>query len=1391
MPIRTDRRSLTAPASTAGASPSTGRRIGPTAAVAATTTTPGLTSALGIAPATAVDLASHSKPGRLPGPLNFILDLASATNRSVADAIQHPLHAIPGNAKAPGIRELMAHPEKHPYISQVLNEKGALNWVPKAYGLRTAAGFASDIFLDPSTYITFGAGAGLNAVSKSAGRAAAFQAIELAAKDGQVPLHLVARAAVEDALAQTLAPKTLKANIRVPFSRSKDINIFETGIAHRVGAAAKGRLPETVSADTPAFIKQVIGTDRGINRLAYAAYQDTRRVASPLEHDVKTQAGHLNEVIAQAAKDAGLSRKQADEMLWWHAQSPATHAIPEALQPALEAAKTLFAQVEHADIQAGVLTRDRLLENYLPHLADSQKGNRVLRSVYAQRSTDKLYDPFFTQERLAKTPEAFKKAGEQHGFTPEHNLAKLFEARAKASIRARQFRAVSDALKNVEGYKPPPHSTVAARAAFEEAKAGAAEARAKLDAVMAPRPTAAIHAETKAAQEELRAAKADYERLLALGVNTHGIRAAKYRLMLAERKAAGQKAYALRAAQEQALPEFQRLMASARATGARLPKPTGAKITMPADLKVLSSKLRRFRTKIKGEAKKLRDSVAPDLRAEAKRRRDSYRPSLQDTKSKRSVKGPGLHHSHSQNFDSNQGRMKFNGGNENSGVHYRTKAEGGGRKNLTDYENDYIAELAMRVERNGIGDLPPNERVIYEATQQANELNMLAYEIDSAFQHASGGAFGELDANAGLTRLRELADSLVGSTVTRDMRAQRTRAAGGLPQAQGLEAVSPRAQAAIERYFTGPANTLRNRAEEVRTGAEADVVAAIRNADAQVARAKRAVEKVSKGPNPAIRKEARRRLVRAQADARNARLALERARAGYEGNPREVLSAFRGMLKAAEAEKTAGKKLGALERANMLLELRPGRPTTPEEWQALQDGWTLVGSGSELARGVKLPTDVAAGINEVHKLISPILSDDPMRVAGRFIAGFTSRWKVLALLSPGYHVRNQIDDGIRAFMAGARNPRSFAQAARILKGGIHEASETATIRIGKKTYTHAEYLRRARAYGVIDAGFVRTEVMSSGQSDISKTFWGMHTPGRGRTSQLSSHVGNYRENVNRLGTFIELEKSGRSPLVAARRTREFLIDYGEVGRFVDAARKFVFPFITYPSKVIPIYARELARHPGFYAHLGALENTLNQAAGNPDLTQLQAYNRSSFAVPLPGAVRSLLGVSPGSAAIVNPNGLLGVGSLDMLDPHKNALVSNIGGSLLNPMLRVPIEIGTQRSLYFNSNLSRLATAPQFLKWAHDAGIPVPTYVPPGGNGSERGKTDYTGKAVPGYSSYMAELLGMLPVYSQSSRVTSPDSASRANALAKILFGIPISSYDATRQAGYAATHQRG
>lgn len=1360
------------------------------------TSVPGATSALGIRTPSAALRGQASRPGRLPGPLNDIITAASVPAYLVGNIIRHPLDSRTWTASG---LDYYHDPKLHTLPGQALRQQHLLDWVPTKYGLRTGVAFAGDIALDPTTYISGGAGVSAHALEASATRAAAIKVIEDSIKaNGSATLEHVARAQAAEALAKIGLKPTVRLNFRVPFTRGKEVPIFETRGFHAVGAAAKKGIDKLPGTDTLGggvdILGQILRTDRKLHPVVNEVYQGLRRYAGALERDNKHASAELNKLITDVAHEAGIKPRLANEAIAKWLDNPEKYQLPAGLEKAGAAAQARRDAIYAQDVQAGIFKGSDAppVEHYFPHIADSAAGQRAYRKWRGQQSTDKLYDPWYVQSRTAQNLDEFANNGVKHGFKPELNVAKALEVRGTVSIRARQARALDETLKDLMGVKPPPKSTAEAAAKVAKLRQAAAEARAKVDHLVQPRPTAALQAEAAAARERVTQARAELAAAEKTG-NHNAVRAAQYRLAVAERKSAGAVRHVASVQASTAVPRFRELIASAAATEARLPKPRAGKYLTDLPLKKISSRLRRFARKTSAEAKQLRDSVAADIRAEAKARRASYKPSSTKNYGRMRDRRLGNTKGRQLSTRTNEGGgdsnpYAFNPGNENSGVHYRTKAEGGGRKTLADYGNDYLTELQDQVDRYGVSSLPEKDRRVYEAVTQAQELENIVYEINNAFEHASGGAFGELNREQGLQRLMDLADSLVGTTAYTDMRAKRLRAAGGLPEARGNVAVSERAQQQMERYFTGPGNTLREQAAAVEQSATHEVQAAIAAADKKVAKAKRAVEKAQKEPSAPVRRAARQRLVRAQAEARQARLTLERARAGYEGTPRQVLAAFRSSVKADAKLAKAEQKLGMLERENLLLSLKPGRPTTPAEWADIRQAWGLVGTGKKDVRGVALPPDVQASLDEVHALIQPILKDDAMHVAGRFIAGFTSRWKILALLTPGYHVRNQIDDGIRAFMAGARNPRSFSQAARILKGGIHEASDTATIRIGKNVYTHRQYLERARAYGVIDAGFVRTEVLSSGESEIAKSRFGLHSPGRGRLARASSNVGNYRENVNRLGTFIELEKAGKSPLVAARRTREFLIDYGEVGRFVDGARKFVFPFITYPSKVIPIYARELARHPAYFAHFGAATDTLNQAAGNPDLSQLQFYNRSAFALPLPGIVKSVLGIP--HTPLVNPNGLLGIGSLDLLDPRLSATRSNIFGSLMSPFLRVPVETYTHKSLYFGTELPRLSTAPGFIQFAHNLGVPIPTYVPPGGNASEKGKVDFLKRPVPGYSSYLNELLTMLPAYSQAGRVTTGDSSSRLNAAVKLLLGIPISDYDIARQQGYAATHKR-
>lgn len=423
----------------------------------------------------------------------------------------------------------------------------------------------------------------------------------------------------------------------------------------------------------------------------------------------------------------------------------------------------------------------------------------------------------------------------------------------------------------------------------------------------------------------------------------------------------------------------------------------------------------------------------------------------------------------------------------------------------------------------------------------------------------------------------------------------------------------------------------------------------------------------------------------------------------------------------------------------------------------------------EVADG--LPGVTSPDVLRVKEMIRPAMTGHyAVREMQSFVNGVGSSWKALALLSPGYHSRNLQSDLVSAWWAGARNPVSFVQAAKVLRGG------KGTIRIAGKVYSFDELVNLAEAAGAIRIGQAGKEIRQG--LDVRGKGHGFKPsrPGQGKASNVSMKVGEAREDFTRMGVFIERLKAGDDALTAGKTVRDFLFDYGDVGRFVAAARRFWLPFITFPSKAIPMVGRVAVTRPGTIATAGKIANTLNEAAGSPDLSLLPQGARSSFAVPVPDRIRGMIGAPKDQALLFNPESVLSYGSLNMLDP-KNPL-RGVGG-LLNPIPKSLIEGKTGYSFYFDGPGGKTVKSPAVINALARIGVPIP-----GGMSSKTNK--YSGETSRQYSRNLDLALRLFPPFSQSAPLI-PGGGSETTRLPYLKYfgGLSVSPYDSAKEAFYA------
>lgn len=418
--------------------------------------------------------------------------------------------------------------------------------------------------------------------------------------------------------------------------------------------------------------------------------------------------------------------------------------------------------------------------------------------------------------------------------------------------------------------------------------------------------------------------------------------------------------------------------------------------------------------------------------------------------------------------------------------------------------------------------------------------------------------------------------------------------------------------------------------------------------------------------------------------------------------------------------------------------------------------------------GTTVPPDIAESVRRVHEQITPNVSDTGLESTKRFIQRTTSSWKSLALLSPGYHLRNLQSDLMAAYWAGARNPLSFIQAGKALRGH-------GSVVLHGKTLTSDQLVAVAEHFGVIRTGQAGKEI-KQGVAQFESGRPTVAIPGHGRVATLSRNIGQGREDMTRLGLFIERLKAGDTFDEAAKATHDFLFDYGDVSRFVKSARQFWLPFLTYPAKAVPMVAKTFAKRPGIPATLGKLQQQTNLAAG-VDPSLLPVGQRASFALPgIPDSVKKAIGAPSGQPLLYNPESVLPYGTLNQLNPKE--IQKYVLGGMLSPFVRAPVELTTGHSFYAGRQFAKRVKAPAAISAAHAAGLPVAGFGP---------KQDfYTKKMVAGYSPKLDTILRTFPAFSQTAGVI-PGGGTESSRLSRVryLSGLALSPYDKAKALYYA------
>lgn len=377
-------------------------------------------------------------------------------------------------------------------------------------------------------------------------------------------------------------------------------------------------------------------------------------------------------------------------------------------------------------------------------------------------------------------------------------------------------------------------------------------------------------------------------------------------------------------------------------------------------------------------------------------------------------------------------------------------------------------------------------------------------------------------------------------------------------------------------------------------------------------------------------------------------------------------------------------------------------------------------------------------LNALRTLMPETQLAQPERGLMKLIDSFTSAFKVGALASPAFHVRNAYSGATSAAQLGAFNPLDFAAAFQA-SGGNYRAlgrrlrnafgySQLATDEERARRFLEETGAQRIASGNILDdipgspnqtvkALFTGADnqldapAPSAGWRDWLNNFFSMRGVGildnapavnTNPLLRFNDRVGQRVEDMLRTGTFLNQVRKGVAPEVAGDLTRMAQVDYSP-SAFSSFERNFlkrVAPFYSFQKGILPSIAENLIHSPG-----GMQSNLIRAITRGTQPSEdnfIPEYLRSSAAIPLPEGMPSIFGGTPkeGLQRYLTNIDLPFESTLNLFTPGSGTtLWSRIsdtarktGSNLLgqtNPLIKGPLEWITNRQLYSGRNLDDL------------------------------------------------------------------------------------------------------
>jgi len=390
-----------------------------------------------------------------------------------------------------------------------------------------------------------------------------------------------------------------------------------------------------------------------------------------------------------------------------------------------------------------------------------------------------------------------------------------------------------------------------------------------------------------------------------------------------------------------------------------------------------------------------------------------------------------------------------------------------------------------------------------------------------------------------------------------------------------------------------------------------------------------------------------------------------------------------------------------------------------EKGTPIPEGYDIV--KSPLTRDVLFPKDAADMLNATHSVLN---SPQDMGMLAKAYKDTLQWWKVWTLTPfPAYHFRNvfggnlfnQMLAGMNPIKEGWWNPKGAnAIAGRVQRVNIWKnleqpevgrrgffnprgmvqgrdfkytkapkyAKEVINTATGMK-YTLSEIDELAKQNGIFRAGQYTADIFEDAPryfKESGKTFNPLKTHNFFTTYGMK--VGSGLEDNAKLGVFVHYLRQGFNPTEAAGAAHKFIFDYFDIPPAIQKAKQAM-PFITWYYKNIPLQLEYMVKKPAMMQSIYKMKTEVSSGK-EPSPKVMNEYYKESYPV--------VLQKKGSKATWASAAKWLPITDVNMLaqDPKKG------WASMLWPLAKAPIELMTNRNLYFDKPIAEEGKRKQML-----------------------------------------------------------------------------------------------